>query len=636
MKARLFIIALFGLALAACHKAVETRHGTSLQPIASPELSAIDSLMWQRPDSALTLLLSCRDAMNASPNTPDDDSLETHSMRLYNGHYYQLLLAELLYKNDSAQTNRTELLQAVGYFDSLLVGSDTRDSDTRGVSLQRRPNPRRDALRASADNATITFLDARAHYINGVGYYEMDSAVQACKEYLKALEIMEERFEEKDLVGEKARLMALTNTRLVDLFSDYYLHEQAIYFGKEAFGYYQKYDASLRHIVWLLDEIGSHHEMMGSYDSASIYYNNGLMVLSDTNNITYRDVSTHVAFLNYKMGKSPKVSLRRLKQLLQQSESLIEAVSRSAIIGGIYYHEKQFDSAWVYLNKVFKESESVNSKKQAAEWLVEICKLQGRKSEILEYAEFLAPFATQDEDKGTEKSKLAGLSNVCKNFKLEKQHKENIQNQTKIIVVAFIGFLIALSGLFVLYRRNKRKKQSLETQIKEEQYAHKIQQKALSGRLRRSNSSLKSLKIKELPDAMVKEGREEFNGGFADEVICRHILMVCNDKRNSFKSTVPVSVYANIALDDAQKAQLKKAATKHYGELFGKLKAQYPNLKEQDLFYCYLCLLGLDNTQIAVMLQRSSSTIWEREKRLQKLFDSSSKISVFLHEYMIG
>ena len=180
-----------------------------------------------------------------------------------------------------------------------------------------------------------------------------------------------------------------------------------------------------------------------------------------------------------------------------------------------------------------------------------------------------------------------------------------------------------------------RFEQSLETQIKEEQYAHKIQQKALSGRLRRSNSSLKSLKIKELPDAMVKEGREEFHGGFADEAICQHILTVCNDKRNSFKSTVPVSAYANIALDDVQKAQLKKAATRHYGELFGKLKTQYPNLKEQDLFYCYLCLLGLDNTQIAVMLQRSSSTIWEREKRLQKLFDSPSKISVFLHEYMM-
>ena len=46
------------LLLAACtsHKngdAVETRRATSLPTDVSPELSAIDSLMWQRPDSAL-------------------------------------------------------------------------------------------------------------------------------------------------------------------------------------------------------------------------------------------------------------------------------------------------------------------------------------------------------------------------------------------------------------------------------------------------------------------------------------------------------------------------------------------------------------------------------------------------------
>ena len=79
----------------------------------SPELAAIDSLLWQQPDSALAVLqdyLACRDAMIASPEIPDGDFIETHAMRLYDQHYANLLLAELLYKNDYAQTNRTELL----------------------------------------------------------------------------------------------------------------------------------------------------------------------------------------------------------------------------------------------------------------------------------------------------------------------------------------------------------------------------------------------------------------------------------------------------------------------------------------------------------------------------------------------
>ena len=54
-----------------------------------------------------------------------------------------------------------------------------------------------------------------------------------------------------------------------------------------------------------------------------------------------------------------------------------ESLSRYAIIGDIFYIEKQYDSAWVYLNKVFHETSTIGSKKQAAEWLVEICKEQG-------------------------------------------------------------------------------------------------------------------------------------------------------------------------------------------------------------------------------------------------------------------
>ena len=50
--------------------------------------------------------------------------------------------------------------------------------------------------------------------------------------------------------------------------------------------------------------------------------------------------------------------------------------------------------------------------------------------------------------------------------------------------------------------------------------------------------------------------------------------------------------------------------------------------------YCYLCLLGLDNMQIAVMLQHSLSTIWDREKRLKKVLGSEDRVAVTLHSLM--
>ena len=157
----------------------------------NPELSAIDSLLWQQPDSALVMLLeylSCRDAMIASSIDTMDTMRRIQCVSTtFNTHYAQLLTSELLFKNDYAQTNRTELLQAVAYFDSL-CGRD-------GVHTV---------------STTVAFLDARAHYINGAGYYEQGDLVNACTEYLNTLQIMESHFGENELVGKKARFMALT------------------------------------------------------------------------------------------------------------------------------------------------------------------------------------------------------------------------------------------------------------------------------------------------------------------------------------------------------------------------------------------------------------------------------------------
>ena len=169
MKRWFPIAALFYIvAFSACNRPVETRHGTSLPSAASPQLQAIDSVMQQWPDSALALLLDCRDGVHTVSTDPT------------NRHYYQLLLAEALYKNDSAQANRKALQQAMAYFDSLALPlRDTPHAFWRHCGL----DPQSPDL-----NDNIIFLDARAHYINGVGYYENDSAVPACKEYMKALE----------------------------------------------------------------------------------------------------------------------------------------------------------------------------------------------------------------------------------------------------------------------------------------------------------------------------------------------------------------------------------------------------------------------------------------------------------------
>ena len=122
--------------------ATPSQRGTT----AHEALEGIDSLMWKEADSALKVMME----FAASP--------EADSLDVFEGHYCQVLVGELLFKNYYKQSNREEVLKAVGYFDSIvgIDGADIRGkADTRGASVRERD----------------AFLAARAHYINGVGYY---------------------------------------------------------------------------------------------------------------------------------------------------------------------------------------------------------------------------------------------------------------------------------------------------------------------------------------------------------------------------------------------------------------------------------------------------------------------------------
>ena len=278
MKWKKCIILFLAVVLVAC----STRHSAPVdtQFVASPnkQLQAIDSLMWRQPDSALMVLVDFA-------TTPKADSLSA-----FEGHYCQMLLSELLYKNDYGQSNREKLLKAVRYFDSIVGADETdaRKADTHGVSLRER-------------NA---FLDARAHYINGVGFYERDNLVEACAEYLKALEVMEERFEENELTGKLAMFMFYTHNRLLQLFSSQFMMDPAIECGEKALACCLKENSLYKEIPKTYYYLGKQYDKKGEKELARRYYGHAIEGLSDIGNPVYRDVVSTKALSDYQAGSS--------------------------------------------------------------------------------------------------------------------------------------------------------------------------------------------------------------------------------------------------------------------------------------------------------------------------------------------
>ena len=269
---------------------------------------------------------------------------------------------------------------------------------------------------------------------------------------------------------------------------------------------------------------------------------------------------------------------------------------------------------------------------------MEICKAQGKDSEKSEYADFLAPFATQYENKSAIRSKITELYNYHKQLNTERQHQEKVKRQTKKTLIVLIGLLIMSFGLLILYQSNKRKKQRLEMQIKEEQYTHEIQQKALAGRLKQSNEALRAQKkiAIDLAKKVDVQQRLAVWGSldeFTNEAICQKIVAMLRDK--TIKRDARNDTYPELQLNDTQLHALSVATEKHFPGFEKTLTDLYPKINRDGINQCLLYLLNLEDVQIAAMLSCDYSTIKKRSLKMKEAFNTKKELRQFIRELVL-
>ena len=389
---------------------------------ASRTLENIDSLMWRQPDSAFAMLQEF--ALSATSDSLDE----------FNGHYCQLLVSELLFKNYYAQSNRKDLKKAVDYFDSIDDG----------------------------------FLAARAHYMNGVGFYERDSLIEACGEYLNALRMMERHFAEKDLVGHKARFMALTFNRLGDLFSAQFMQEPAIYCYKQALVYNRIAPTSPYGSSNNLYRIGKQYGKLEMLDSASYYFDKALDAMPNRNNLIYRDIVTSRALSDFYALHDTLITLDSLKSMAAQAENETERLNRFLTIGGVYQSIRQYDSVRVYLDPVLESKDKAINTELAAKALREIAISEGDTLKANEYALILVNNGSSAADNQAQVSKL---NDIFQSYLQEKQEAASLRERREAIrltLLVLVPLLVAIGLAVVLVMRCSHKKR-LATQEAEAQ-----------------------------------------------------------------------------------------------------------------------------------------------------------------------
>jgi tetratricopeptide (TPR) repeat protein len=369
--------------------------------------------------------------------------------------------------------------------------------------------------------------------------------------------------------------------------------------------------------------LGKQYDKIGEKHLARSYYEQAIAALPDTNNLVYRDITAIKALCEYQLGAGIECPLTTLYQILALADTEVERLTRFLTIGRIFYEENLYDSALFYIEPVFESDYRLTSRIQAADCLRNIYQNKGDKEKMNEYARFLADHRKPESQN---KALVSQLDTMFQDYLGQKQERKIVQKRKDTIrkVVWTMVFVIGLFfvGIVLMKCRNKRHLETLRR-------SHRMEQAALSGRLKQSNQELRELK-----DQIKRQGDNEIASTevqattFLKEPICCLVLERVNE--GQFLSQMDCTIYRNYALDKNQLAALRNAADRHFNQFTMRISNAHPELTRTDLDYCCLYLLGLSDADVAALMQRAYNTVNERNSKLRRVFGSKNSISVTL------
>ena len=555
---------------ASCSRTMESE--ISWQENSYPRLVVVDSLLQSDPDSALKYLEqfyeSCSPVLSPSFE------------------YMSLMLSEACFKVRREVAYCDEVKVTLTYFDSV-SSVYPHDKD-------------------------LAFLSARTHYMNaicinnGIIFTDDSLTMLACNEYYKALEIMEQHFDKEQIVGHKASFMALIFARLANIYSDKFLIEPTIYFYNNVLNYKRKAYNPPSSLANTLFFLGYEYEKSEQYDSALYYYDQSLACIKDTTGILYRNIINRKALSSYHVGYDASASVVALKHIASVGNEF-EKYDRYLGIGYIYKLDNQYDSAIVYLNQVYEDAPSLFLKTQSADYIREIYEDRGESDKAGEYARFVTQ--NTPPEFGTKADEWR-FTSLFQDYLQQKQENTRLQeaklNRERIMkIVLPLLALIAVFAVWTLINRKRHKRTEAEKQV-------------LSGQLQEQGEALSAMK------------KRVEAASFAEEPICRLIIERVNE--GQFKSKVDYIVYKDYALTKEHLLALREAADVHFGQFTTRLKKEYPALTKGDIDYCCLYLLGVEETDVAALMQRAFNTVCERSRKLKSIFGSEEPLSITLRK----
>lgn len=371
------------------------------------------------------------------------------------------------------------------------------------------------------------------------------------------------------------------------------------------------------------------------YDSCLYHYQKGLAVADQTQNLYnsalgrnflghYYSVacdsistdSTHRIALIDKGIKTVKEGLDLLQKVGEPSFSATKHIYYKQL-SALYFQKQAYDSC-IYFGEMSRSPKD----KPFNEENIRLFQAYHNIGDLENAVHYADEYFKNNSD--AEIKMKYDINKVKSDYEQQKAEAEMLFHKrlsTATALIVILALAVVLLIILLIYKQYKAKAE--------------WQQSVLSGKVKQANETIRNqeqaIRESKERETLLQEKIEHSQAEkpsydrFLDEPICVEILNSLQGK--NIKSNLKPIDYKDIALRDEQMMQLMDAADRNLNHFPQNLKKQYPSLGATDIRYCCLYLLGLNEAQIAALVQRSYQSVWTRAKEMKAVFGNDNDLA---------
>lgn len=510
-------------------------------PLHNTALKSIEVLLETQPEMALDSLKTLKESVQNKSITPLDAN--------------ELLLREVQahYKNRCLAEQSPDLRPVIAFYDSLAILFPNDDE--------------------------LQYLRANTYYYKGVECAFADDDVEAFRNYLSALAVMESR---EDWSGHPYanRFIALVYTRLFELLYTYGLYDEAMEACGNASAHFEKESD----LAAMLRYEASIYQAEKDYDKALARF--------------------------------------------EQAEALVpvgEEVLQLAI-GAKLFELRQYDSAYPHLKRAFANSDR-KARIDAAAKLAEICRVKGMTDEELRYTRFYVESSLRESRMVSKKMEIDYLYDEFTTVKTMETTGEKKDNATLlflllllVVVVGFLAFIIV---------RNRNRISHIENQIVDINEKHQQENAVKDREISQMAQQLGDAR-KRLAD-VTNHTFEEAWQGFNESNVVLKIKGMMEGNDIMIKN---VGLFPKLKLKEVDFIDLVRMVNANFTDCSQRFLKDFPDLNSADFRQCCLAMLGMNDAQMAVLEGISYSGVNRRTKKILAAMKTENSLEQAILTYL--